>query len=188
MTKRIYTELEKQEGYIQDELLRKEVHRLLLLCPDAFFEKPASSTGKYHPNFAKGEKGLLYHTIVAVEFAKQIIETDNYPMFDINADSVYAALLLHDVFKYGKKGTDEHTCFEHPLYAADFVRHKMKHDLKWRIANDIASHMGKWNTSSRRKEVLPVPHTMEERLVHLCDFLASRSFINIDFNILNNID
>ena len=37
-----------------------------------------------------------------------------------------------------------------------------------------------------KKEVLPKPRTAEQRFVHMCDFLASRKFVDVKFDD-NNI-
>ena len=37
------------------------------------------------------------------------------------------------------------------------------------------------NDNYQKKEVLPKPRTSEQRFVHMCDFLASRKFLDIKF-------
>ena len=46
----------------------------------------------------------------------------------------------------------------------------------------VEAHMGPWNTSSYSDVVLPVPKAPIEKFVHMCDYLASRRFINLDFD------
>lgn len=41
--------------------------------------------------------------------------------------------------------------------------------------------MGQWNTSKRSNIELPKPEFAEQILVHLFDYLASRKFIEINF-------
>ena len=61
------TEVFKKEiNYVKDENLRSDLKILIELLPDYFFEVPASSTGKYHPDFALGDGGLVRHTKAAV--------------------------------------------------------------------------------------------------------------------------
>ena len=41
------------------------------------------------------------------------------------------------------------------------------------------------------KEIMPVPKTREELLVHLCDYIASRNFLNVAFKdneIVDSVD
>ena len=41
--------------------------------------------------------------------------------------------------------------------------------------------MGPWNKDKEGNEIMPVPKTREELLVHLCDYIASRNFLNVAF-------
>lgn len=47
--------------------------------------------------------------------------------------------------------------------------------------------MGKWNTNNYSDVVLPLPLTLTQKLVHMCDYLASRKQINFNFDENNNI-
>lgn len=49
------------------------------------------------------------------------------------------------------------------------------------VARMIASHMGPWNRDKDGYELLPVPKESDEIFVHLCDYIASRNFLNIYF-------
>ena len=51
----------------------------------------------------------------------------------------------------------------------------------------ISSHMGIWNTDFDGNEVLPKPKDKYQRFVHMCDYIASRKFLNVNFND-NDID
>ena len=41
--------------------------------------------------------------------------------------------------------------------------------------------MGIFNTSSYSDVVLPLPKTAMQKFVHMCDDLASKKFINVEF-------
>ena len=47
--------------------------------------------------------------------------------------------------------------------------------------------MGRWNTSDYSDIVLPLPLTLTQKLVHMCDYLASRKQINFVFDEESNI-
>ena len=49
------------------------------------------------------------------------------------------------------------------------------------LANVISSHMGIYNTNPYSDVVLPIPHNKYQRFVHMCDFLASRKFLDVKF-------
>ena len=48
--------------------------KMIELLPDYFFEVPASSTGKYHPEYALGDGGLLRHSKAAARIAYELLE------------------------------------------------------------------------------------------------------------------
>lgn len=181
-------------NYIVNEKFRELTKNLLNELPDYFWEVPASSTGKYHPTYSLGKGGLVRHTKAAVKIANSILnDADVYGWTQDDNDVAIAALLLHDGFKHGLNHS-KYTVHEHPLIAADFVRSKLDtvidSDLESRyyydsVAKAIATHMGRWNVSSRSDVVLPLPETTGQDIVHLCDYLASRKFINVDFDDFN---
>ena len=51
-----------------------------------------------------------------------------------------------------------------------------------KLCKMIESHMGPWNTDYKTgEEILPKPRTAIERFVHMCDYLASRKFLDVKF-------
>ena len=93
---------------------------------------------------------------------------------------------MHDGLKHGLEKSN-YTVFDHPLVVSKFIKdNKSKltlndEDIDF-ITNAIESHMGQWNTNPYSKIVLPIPQNRYQKFVHMCDFLASKKFINIDFN------
>lgn len=54
------------------------------------------------------------------------------------------------------------------------------------LACCIASHMGQWNTDYKSgKEILPKPSSPLQKFVHQCDYLASRKYLEVNFNVIN---
>ena len=47
--------------------------------------------------------------------------------------------------------------------------------------------MGAWNKDFDGNEVLPIPRTKYQSFVHMCDYLASRKFINVEFDNNNDV-
>ena len=184
--------LTKQINLIEDKNIRKDVEFIMSQIPDYFYKVAASSTGKYHPEFSLGEGGLLRHTNAAVRIADELFELEEFAQYE--KDKIIAALIMHDSLKHGYSYS-EYTQFEHPIYAAQFVL-KMQEEGKLNmgmnaardIAELIACHMGKWNTNKYSQTELPKPITKLQKFVHMCDYLASRKFLNIKFNDENEID
>lgn len=57
---------EKELLLIEDLTIRKLAREALSNADDWFFIEPASSSGKYHPDFARGASGLVLHTKAVV--------------------------------------------------------------------------------------------------------------------------
>ena len=176
---------EKEITYIKNKNNREDIKYLIDLLPNYFFKIPASSTGKYHPKFAGTEHGLLKHTKVAVRIAYDLFEIND--MFtDKEKDLIIMALIMHDGVKKGFT-EEEYTRFDHPLLSSKLI---MEHSKELKMDIDdvrllcrmIESHMGKWNTNKYSKVVLPIPNDKYERFVHMCDYLASRSYLNVKFD------
>ncbi len=180
---------EKEYLYIKDDDLRKDAKYLVGHLPDYFFEVDASSTGKYHPKYAAGSAGLTRHVKSAVKFAYELLSNPliGKPYSDRDKDLIIIALLIHDGLKYGPKEKEKYTRFDHPILAAKYVmdledKLKMnKEDIKV-VSDAIASHMGPWNTNPYSDVELPLPKAPIQKFVHMCDYLASRRFINLDFD------
>lgn len=173
---------------IKNDRLRRSCEILLNELPYYFYEIPASSTGKYHPKFALGEGGLVRHTKVAVRIAHEIIKTQSIGnvFTDDEKDLILISLMLHDGLKEGLI-KEKYTRFDHPILAANFVNDKANlteltsEEVKL-ISTNISSHMGEWNTSDYSSVTLPLPKNKYQKMVHMCDLLASRKFINVEFD------
>ena len=180
----------KEINYIKNLDLVDDFKTLIDLIPDYFFEVPASSTGKYHPKFSLGNGGLLRHTKAAVKIAYELL---NNPCIgskytDREKDLILIALTMHDSVKSGIP-KEEYTRFDHPLLASKLIEDnksklkKMTEDDIKLVRRVIESHMGPWNTHPYTKEeVLPIPKDKYENFVHMCDYLASRKFLDVKFN------
>ena len=53
--------LEQELNYIKDANIKLFASKVVEILPSYFFTIAASSTGKYHPQYALGEGGLLRH-------------------------------------------------------------------------------------------------------------------------------
>lgn len=149
----------------------------ILKVPEYFWIIPASSSGKYHPKFDSGDGGLVRHTQMTCEIAKEMFRLDKYK----NCDPlpIMFALIIHDTFKSGHTDTGK-TTYSHQSIAADELW-----DLHDRLSKDqllcmngdvnyicslVQTHMGSWSRTP--------PTTKEQFLVHLCDYIASRKYFD----------
>ena len=69
---------ETELNYIKDDRIRDSARILIEGLPEYFFKIEASSTGKYHPEFALGEGGLVRHSKVAVRMAYELYQITPY--------------------------------------------------------------------------------------------------------------
>jgi len=165
------------------QLIADVIGFLTTKVPDYFWEVPASSTGKYHPKFSSGKRGLIRHTKMAVQILTDLLQLNPYSVDTGTKNCLYAAVILHDTFKHGYN--EGHTITSHPTIAADewanFVGNdKMECDTYLFVYYCILCHMGQWGPeSSKRKLSGPIQQAVS--LVHLADYLSSKKFFDLDF-------
>jgi len=154
---------------IYDEDLREGVIRTFLDgCPDYFWERPSSSSGKYHSLDEIGKHGNWLHTKrVFAEYAN-ISESwvELGEITPMQKEEGKAAALIHDMMKYGwpSEGND-HTVNNHDLIAADVAANIG--GMPDSVVRLLATHMGPWAKG-------PNPETPAELLFHTADKSASR--------------
>ena len=183
------TLFEKEIDYLDGDDFKEFVKRAITLLPNYFFEVPASSSGKFHSALESGFGGLVYHTKAVAKVANYLVNLKQYKeaLDPIHRDCIITAALLHDCLKHNWENKTGFSVHEHPILASEFVKtderldgilEQTERDI---VGNAIASHSGEWTTSKRSKVVLPSPETLLEELVHLSDYIASRSDIHILF-------
>ena len=171
---------------IKNDNVRESTETVLEMIPDYFYEIPASSSGKYHPIFSLGDGGLVRHVKVAMRVLEEMFRDSAFGEYDdYTKDLIRMSLLLHDGFKSGLTNSG-HTCSEHPVLMSNFIlenkdKLSISEDDSKFVASLILTHMGPWNTDKQGNVIMPVPKTREELLVHLCDYIASRNFLNVSF-------
>ena len=178
---------------IKDEELSESLLKIIEMLPDYWFVEAASSTGKYHPEYALGEGGLLRHSKAAMRIGYELLSDpcigDKYTSHE--KDLMLMSLLVHDGLKLGMP-KEKYTRFDHPILMGKFILDNYKEiGIKKEDAefmNDvIKTHMGPWTTDYDGNEVLEKPKNKYQNFVHMCDFLASRKCILVPFDKDNNI-
>lgn len=191
---------EEKLSYFENEikLIQSEDIKLFLKTAvenmyDYVFVKPASSSGKHHSLAESGEGGLIRHMKSVFYLGYDILQLELLDsLFDLRKrDLVLVSCLLHDCHKYGEeKDNRVHTIVEHPKLAAIWIKEDtifediLSQEDRIFVADCIASHSGQWNTNRKGEEILPKPTTPYQQIVHLCDYLASRRYLNFDFSVL----
>lgn len=179
--------------YIKDEKLQDSLLKIIESLPEYWFHVAASSTGKYHPKYSLGEGGLLRHSKSAMRIGYELLSNpcigEKYT--DKEKDLMLIALLVHDGLKLGEK-EERYTRFDHPILMANYIiknqkQYNLEEDDAKFIADVIKTHMGPWTKDYNGNEILERPKTKYQNFVHMCDFLASKKFLQVSFDEDNHI-
>lgn len=173
---------ERELSLIKSPVLRDMVREYMdsPFVPEYFWKIGASSSGKFHPIFAQGNGGLVRHTKAVVMFAEELLKMSSYAyMRDDYKDYVIAACIIHDTCKYGRGDEMDKTAYaQHAPNAANnfnlFCCSVWSYSAPEMLLGAIRSHMGQWSTDKDDR-----PFTQIDRCVHMADYMASRSFIDI---------
>jgi hypothetical protein len=178
-----------QLEYIQTPGFKRYAEILITKADEYFFSVPASSSGKYHPDFARKVGGLVLHTKAVVDILHTLIdEQELFGLKRFERDMLYVAAIAHDIKKQGD-GSAGHTTFQHPLYASKYVLEIYKDNQKelekmcistdnaLKLSSIVSTHMGKWYA----KYDIPTPNTLGAYLLCTADVIASRKEWNQKF-------
>lgn len=152
---------------IHDHEIQTKTLRAIQYTPDYFWTAPAASSYKHHNPYCCNKHGLWIHTLMVGTAYERLV--DSYLEQDIitqqEADYGRAAILLHDMRKYGEHYTDgEYANKDHDLEMAAWIRNNTS--LPEAIPCIIETHMGAWYDG-------PAPRTDLEQLVHMADMTGS---------------
>lgn len=174
---------QRELSYILDANVREFAKLLLEHADEYFFNVPASSSGKYHPDFARGNGGLVRHTKAVAffthEYTRASIQLNKINAYE--ADLLVVAAIAHDIKKQGN-GEGRHTVSEHPQLAAEYVeeiwekygQEIINEESVAYICDVVKSHMGPWSS--------PVPSSHQALIVFFADYTASRKeILGLDF-------
>lgn len=171
---------EREIDLIVNEDLRMAVKSYMMECtPDYFWTDGASSSGKYHPAFSQGLGGLVRHTKAVVMFAEELLRMSSYAyMKEEHKDYVIAACIMHDTQKYGVGTFDKTEYKNHAVNAAyafaEYCARNTDYKPSEYLLDAMKAHMGQWSTNKEDR-----PSTNIDRCVHMADYMASRSFLDI---------
>lgn len=186
--------IKNELNLLKSDRIRSACLKLINLLPDYFFEVAASSTGKYHPEYAVGEGGLLRHSKAAMRIGFELLNDpcigDKYT--EDEKDLMLMGLLVHDGLKLGNP-REKYTRFDHPILMAEYIKENAStlevltsEEITF-LGDVIKTHMGPWTTDYNGNDILERPKTKYQNFVHMCDYLASRKCLLVPFDENNNI-
>lgn len=167
--------------------------------PDYIFTIPSSTSFKYHNKTQCQPHGQIFHILMFAEVMNYVLglEYVKEKTNERQRDCLRCTPIFHDAIKCGLNGS-QYTVHEHPMLAGEWVRntsveHDVDADTKTYIARLCESHSGEWTSTKRSKTVLPKPENDEQFFVHMCDYLASRSNLDMTYSddvlaVLNNVE
>jgi hypothetical protein len=156
--------------------------------PDYIFTIPSSTSFKYHNKTQCQPHGQIFHILMFAEVMNYVLglEYVKEKTNERQRDCLRCTPIFHDAIKCGLNGS-QYTVHEHPMLAGEWVRNtSVEHDVdvgtKAYIARLCESHSGEWTSTKRSKTVLPKPENDEQFFVHMCDYLASRSNLDMIYS------
>lgn len=180
--------LKEVEPYVKmvvDENIRGFLREAFKLAPVYFWEIPASSSEKYHPEWAIKKRGLFWHTTFAMYLASELSVT--FGLKPLEKDIAIAACGLHDTIKYGfdydLRYYEMHSYLPRTIYSnktkdlSEIVGKNIFNTIMSAIESHMGTiHDGSWNSVGKK------PTNSIEFVVHLADYVASRK--QIKFNMI----
>lgn len=147
------------------------------------FNRPSSSSGKYHLNTAGTVDNLEEHTMELMQFVDRLARTFGDSREEQFYDIVLLAAALHDIQKYGENNSLKHTTAEHGAITAKAVLNKgeeygLTADETKMLSDLILYHDGRWN--SRNPGFKPIPFTQLQLFIHIADMASSRRILKFD--------
>lgn len=164
--------------------------------PDYIFTIPSSTSFKYHNKTQCQPHGQIFHILMFAEVMNYVLglEYVKEKTNERQRDCLRCTPIFHDALKCGLNGS-QYTVHEHPMLAGEWVRntsveHDVDADTKTYIARLCESHSGEWTSTKRSKTVLPKPENDEQFFVHMCDYLASRSNLDMTYSddVISTLD
>jgi hypothetical protein len=136
--------------------------------PEYFWEKAASSSGKYHPTDERDEHGLWLHSKRVFASYANLSESfvEMQLITDRERECGKVAALIHDTFQGGWPSQNGNWATDHDVIAAAVANYLI--GMPEEVVHLIHSHMGPWGGGK-------LPETENELLFHLSDMSAANS-------------
>jgi len=183
---------------LKEELTTKgyKVWKIILSKIPYVWDRPASSSGKYHLKENGKVPSIAEHTYEMLYAAVKILR-----MFGIEGkgskeeDAILFGIVLHDSFKYGinpeiRKYTDN----THDKIVADIVKKNSKmfetflnESQVIQLEEEVRFHSGRWSSDAKYNTEFCLESLQPETLfIHILDMLSSRNLLKIEDPVKND--
>lgn len=157
------------------------------ILPD-IWNRPTSSTGKYHRKFNGEVPSLAEHVYGMVYSAIKLFRMLGIYKKTPEADNLLLSVVLHDSVKYGKMGNRPHTDVTHDKGAADIISANKDTFLKlldeeqfYKLEESIRFHQGRWSTDvPRNKDFDFKDYNPQTLILHMLDMMSMLDLIQTD--------
>jgi hypothetical protein len=147
------------------------------------FDKPSSSSGKYHQDTAGMVDNLENHSLDLMLFVDKLARIFGDSREQQHYDVLLLAAALHDIFKYGENNERKHTVKNHDEIAARRVKERglelglTEYEVET-LYGLILVHPGRWNSTNPGFQ--PITFTQMQLFLHISDMCAAARILNFD--------
>jgi len=155
--------------------------------PDTW-DKPTSSTGKYHKKLNGEVSVQAEHTYQMLFSSVKIFKLFGVRSKTTDSDKFLFAIALHDSLKYGTLGSRIHTDNNHDKNAADMLSEN-KETFKKILTEEqffvmeeaVRFHSGRWSTDvPKDKKFKFDDYNPETLFIHILDMMSTADLIQTD--------
>ena len=154
------------------------------------WDRPTSSTGKYHKNGYGEVPNIDEHVYQMFYATVKILRMFNIEMKTPESDSLIFSVILHDALKYGKLGTRKHTDYTHDKLGADMISENKETFCKimsekdfFKMEEAVRFHSGQWSTNAKHTNNFTFKDYNPETLfVHMLDMLSTADCLKTDMD------
>lgn len=151
------------------------------------WQRPSSSTGKYHKKADGSQPTIAEHTYHMLYAAAKIMRMFNFKAKSSDGDVLLLAIVFHDCLKYGEKGNRPHTSSTHDKDAADMIARDRKLLLQILSADQVDNlidgiryHSGQWSTDVPGGKFSFRDGPSTSMFIHTLDMLSTSDLIQTD--------
>lgn len=145
------------------------------------WEKPTSSTGKYHKRQDGSIPNQGEHTYEMLYCASKIMRMFNAEPKSGDADAILLAVVLHDALKYGTDGNERYSLREHDQMIGDMLEENrstfqqiLNEDQVNELIDSARYHSGQWSTDAQDGTDFNFQDlTPKAMFVHMLDMLST---------------